>query len=239
MMSCYRCVSFEIFDLFFCQQQQQQQHHQQHQQHQQQQQQQQQFPDMEAIVNLQTPRDGYTALTFLVWQTDWSTFYSGIRWCSMEMQLKKLEMLLASGADVTLEYECGDNTVLHKFTLQYMMSEDEDGYKQLDSTDEIQAYEKEEEVVLTMLQKIVDQGKNQGIDLNKTNHRGMSALRKAVQVLQANRIELFLRNGADITETRYDKTLVHELVHDYEALLQYTGDLAIVKFKETFEVLFS
>ena len=218
MMSCYRCVCFEIFDLFFCQQQRQ-------------------FPDMKAIVNLRTPRDGYTALTFLVWQTDWSTFYSGIRWCSMEMQLQKLEMLLAIGADVTLEYEYGDNTVLHKFTLHYMMSENEDGYKQLDSTDEIQAYEKEEKVILTILQKIVDQGKSQGIDLNKTNHRGMSALRKTLQELQADRVELFLRNGADITETRYDKTLVHELSHDYEAFLQYADDLTIVKFKETFEVL--
>ena len=51
MMSCYRCVRFEIFDLFFCQQQQQ-------------------FPDLEAIFNLQTPRDGYSALTFLVWHEE-------------------------------------------------------------------------------------------------------------------------------------------------------------------------
>lgn len=154
-------------------------------------------------------------MIFLVNQKELFSLYRGFRLRSIEMQLRKLEMVLAGGADVTFEDKYGEN-VLHHFTLHRVIpiEEEEEGeeedweIKQLNFTEilssEIAEEKKEEDVILKMLQMIIDQG----IDLGKEYNDGMSStvLRLAVKNLQSRRVELFLYNGANINETRNDKT---------------------------------
>ncbi|XP_066915808.1 uncharacterized protein [Clytia hemisphaerica] len=109
----------------------------------------------------------------------------------IETQEQKLLLLLEQGADASAHDMYGKN-VLHHFDLY---SEDEN----------------EEELVLGMIQSII----NQNLDIiNRRDSWGFTPLRTSTEVLRLSRIELLLKNGADIHQSRTPRdgsTIIHAL----------------------------